>query len=477
LLHSSNDENTSFLIELLNDPEHKVRNTAIKTAVKKHNNEVILSLIDNLNSPLYSNQAMHSLTLIGGKALNILDTGFYRSGQNTQTLLKIVQIMGRIGGQRAKDLLWGKIDYPDKVVTSSVLLALGECGFKAGISQITRIKYAIELDIADIGWNLAALQEVGDDGNAIEVIKALRREIQNDIEHIYMLLAMLYDTRSIQLVKENIESGTTEGTTYAVELLDVFLSEQLKQRVIPVLDELTDTERISRLEAFYPRVKLDSKLVLKFLINRDFTQTNRWTKATVLYQVGILKIADFKLDLISQMFNPDKLIREVSGWALYQISPESYQTHSVRLGDVVKRELDSSILAGQQSRLMKFEKVLFFKSIKLFEGTPGIGLSYLADFSEEDRVANGASLSLDEKMNNNFYIVYSGTLEYYSKGRLRGEFGSGQFVGEMLAPSGFANANMLVAKEDSLLLRFNKDLFYELLAGRVKLTDKVLESI
>ncbi len=64
---------------------------------------------------------------------------------------------------------------------------------------------------------------------------------------------------------------------------------------------------------------------------------------------------------------------------------------------------------------MKFEKVPFFKSIKLFEGTPGIGLSYLADFSEEDRVANGASLSLDEKMNTNFYVVYSGTLEYYSR--------------------------------------------------------------
>lgn len=477
LLHASNDENTSFLIELLNDPEPKVRNTAIKTAVKKHNTEVILSLIDNLSNPLYSNQAMHSLTLIGGKALNILDTGFYRSGQNTQTLLKIVQIMGRIGGQRAKDLLWGKIDYPDKVVTSSVLLALGECGFKAGISQITRIKYAIELDIADIGWNLGALQEIGDEGNANEVKTALRREIQNDIEHIYMLLAMLYDTRSIQLVKENIESGTTEGTTYAVELLDVFLSEQLKQRVIPVLDELTDAERINRLEAFYPRVRLDSKLVLKFLINRDFTQTNRWTKATVIYQIGILKIADFKLDLISQMFNPDKLIREVSGWALYQINAEAYQMHSVRLGETVKRELDSSILAGQQSRLMKFEKVLFFRSIKLFEGTPGIALSYLADFSEEEHVAANASLSLDEKMNNQFYIVYSGTLEYYYKGRLEGQYESGQFVGEMLAPGGFANSNVLVAKESSLLLRFSKDLFYELLAGSVKLTDKVLESI
>jgi hypothetical protein len=477
LLHSSNEDNTSFLIELLNDPESKVRNTAIKTAVKKHNNEVILSLIDNLGNPLYSNQAMHSLTLIGGKALNILDTGFYRSGQNTQTLLKIVQIMGRIGGQRAKDLLWGKIDYPDKVVTSSVLLALGECGFKAGISQITRIKYAIELDIADIAWNLGAIQEISDDGNADQVKRAIRREIQNDIEHIYMLLAMLYDTRSIQLVKENIESGTTEGTTYAVELLDVFLSEQLKQRVIPVLDELTDTERIGRLEMFFPRVRLDDKLVLKFLINRDFTQTNRWTKATVIYQIGILKILDFKLDLISQLFNPDRLIREVSGWSLYQINPDLYHSNAARLGEVSKRDLDAAILSGQQSRLMKFEKVLFFQSIRLFEGTPAIALSYLSDFSEEERLPANASLSLDEKLNNHFYIVYSGTSEYYRKGTIQGEYGTGQFVGEMLAPEGFANANMLVAKEDTLLLKFSKDLFYELLAGSVKLTDRVLESI
>ncbi len=74
--------------------------------------------------------------------------------------------------------------------------------------------------------------------------------MQNDIEHIYMLLTMLYDTRSIQLVKENIDSGTAEGIAYAVELLDVFLSEQLKQRVIPILDDLGNSERIDRLQDF-----------------------------------------------------------------------------------------------------------------------------------------------------------------------------------------------------------------------------------
>jgi AAA family ATP:ADP antiporter len=477
LLHSTGDESTSFLIELLNDPEPKVRSTAIQTAAKKHNNEIILALIENLGNPQYSNMAMHSLVLIGGKALNIMDGAFYRSGQSFQTLTKIIQITGRIGGQRAKDLLWNKIDYPDKVIVSRVLLALGECGFKAGISQITRIKYAIESDIADITWNLAAIQEIGDEGNSKEVELALRKEIQNDIEHVYMLLAMLYDTRSIQLVKESIESGTTEGTTYAVELLDVFLSEQLKQRVIPVMDELTDAERINRLEMYYPRVKLDAKLVLKFLINRDFVQTNRWTKATVLYQIGLMKISEFRLDLVAQIFNPDKLIQEVSAWALHQIDPQQYEIDSRRLGEETKKNLDAAVLRGTGSRLMKFEKVLFYKAIRIFEGTPGVGLSYLADISDEELVPKGSSLSVDEKLTTYFYIVYAGQIEYYFRGRQTGSFERGEFVGEMLGGAGFGNSNVLVAKEDTILLRFPKDPFYELLAGTVKLADKVLESI
>jgi ATP:ADP antiporter, AAA family len=478
LLHSSSDENISFLIELLNDPEPRVRYTAIKTAIKKNNNEVVFSLIENLSNPLYSNQAMNALVLVGAKALNFLDNAFYRSGQPTQTMLRIVQIMGRIGGQRAKDLLWNKIDYPDKVVVSQVLLSLGECGFKAGISQITRIKYAIESDIADLSWNLSAIQEVGNEGQAKQVKQALTLEIQNDIEHIYMLLAMLYDTRSIQLVKENIESGTTEGTTYAVELLDVFLSEQLKIRVIPVLDELSDAEKINRLEAFYPRVKLDEKLVLKFLINRDFSQSNRWTKATVLHQIGVLKIEQFTLDLIAQLFNPDYLIKEVAAWALYQIDKQSYHSNASRLGDQVKRNLDRVVLVSNETgNLMRLEKIKFFNSIKVFEGIAGLSLSFLADIAEEVILSANESMVIDEKTNHNFYIDYKGYVELYQKGEYKFTYRGGQFIGEMLSSPGFANSNILRATERTVLLRINKDQFYELLSDNVKLADKILDFV
>jgi AAA family ATP:ADP antiporter len=475
LLHTSKDECTSFLIELINDAEPKVRHTAIKTSIKKNNPEVINAVIENLGNPVFSNQAMNALVLIGQDTLSALDSSFYRSGQSTQMMLRVIQVIGRIGGQRAREILWGKIDYPNKIVVSQVLLSLGECGFKAGISQITRIKYAIESDIADISWNLSALQEVGDEGFSQQIKSTLRLEIQNDIEHIYMLLTMLYDTRSIQLVKENIDSGTTEGITYAIELLDVFLSEQLKQRVIPLLDDLTDTERTNKLEIFYPRVRLDSKLVLKFLINRDFAQSNRWTKACVLFQIGILKITDFKLDLVAQLFNPDTLIREVSAWALYQLDPHEYELNTNRLGESAKRELDTLIIRSR--KMTRFEMVLFFQKINFFENVSGITLSHLADISEEIRMRPKDSLTLDEKLNNNFYVMISGVVDFFHRGELISEFSQGQFIGEMLGSPNFVNTNLIIAKSDAVILKFNKDQFYELLSDNVKLADKVLEFI
>lgn len=476
LLHSQNKENISFLIELLNDPEAKVRSVAIKTAIKKYDNEVISSLIENLGNLNHTNEAMNALTMIGEPALNLLDNSFYRAGQNSQIMLRLVQIIGAIGGQKAKEMLWNKIDYPDKVIVSEVLLALGESGFKAGMSQVSRIKYAIESDIADITWNLGAIQEVEEDSDVVS--RALNREIQNDIEHIYMLLAMLYDTRSIQLVKENIESGTVEGVTYAVELLDVFLSEQLKQRVIPVLDDLAISEKIKRLEIFYPRVQLDKKLVLKYLINREFTQSNRWTKAAVLHRIGVQKVEEFTMDLIAQLFNPDMLICETAAWSLHQINVESYKSNVVRLSDDIRRALDNAVIdKGNKSTILTYDKVLFFQNIPLFEGMAGLTLSYLADLSKTVMLNKEQILSIDEKQNNDFYIVFKGQVEYYEKSQLTTEYIPGQFIGERLSLPGYVNSSVLKAKEDVVLLKFNKDRFYELASDYVKLANKILEYI
>lgn len=480
LLGNSEDEdNISLLIELLHDIEPKVRYAAIKTAQRKYNNEVLLALIENLGDPVFSVQAASALTIIGGKALNALDSAFYKTGQQTQIMLKVVQIIGRIGGNKAKEILWSKMDFPDKVMVSQILFALGNCGFRAGISQIARIKYAIESDIEDIAWNISAIGEVSDEHFGMEIKKAIEEEIDYDVDHIYMLLSMLYEAQSIQLVKENIESQTSEGVTYGVELLDIFLSEDLKQRFIPVIDDIAYPEKARKLEIFYPRERLENKMVLKFLLNRDFSQTNRWTKSCIIYQIGLLKIREFYFDLVANLFNPDLLIREMAAWSLYQIDPEAYDENVKRLGHGERRILDGLIKDPQKSnqKSLRFDKVMFLKKINVFENIIGLAIADLIDITEEVFINEGETVTVDEHYNDNFYIVYKGAINLYENGEIKSETKVGEFIGEMVGAQNYLKSNLIIALTDTVLLKIKKDGFYDLLADNVKLANKMIEYV
>ena len=376
------DDSLSYLIELLQDIDYNVRVAAITSSSKRHNDETVAALVLNLKTTLFSNLAKSALFAVGKSGLYVLDNAFYKAGQDAQVMLRIVQIMGRIGGGNAIDMLWNKIDYPDKIISSQVLESLSETGFKAEMSRITRIKFAIEGNISDIAWNIAAYLEVPDNKFTRQLKTALKEENDHDIKYIYTLLSMLYDAKSIYLIKQNIESATSEGVTYAIELLDVLLSEDLKQKIIPILDDIPNTERVRKLQVFYPRAKLSTQLVLKFLINRDFTQSNRWTKSCALYQIGRLKIRDFKFDLIANMFNPDMLVKQMAAWGLYNLDKELYIAHTERLSredqevlhDVIR---DRNAEMGNGNLL--FEKVRFLQSMKVFSEVTGLLLSYLAD--------------------------------------------------------------------------------------------------
>ncbi len=480
--NSLNPDTLSYLIELLHDIDSKVRVAAIKSTEKRNNREVLSSLIDNFNESRYSNLATNSLIILGSKALEALDASFYKTGQTFVAMQKIIQVVGRIGGPKARLLLWNKIDYPDRVLASKVLVALGECGFRADFNQITRIKYAIESDIQDIAWNIAAYHEVESTTDGDILRNAIFQENVHDIGHIYTLLSMLYDKKSIALVRENINSGTSEGTTYAIELLDVFLSEDLKQKVIPILDDVADSERLKKLDFFYPRGSLSSKEVIKLLINRDFTQTNRWSKACALRMIGTMQIKEFTYDLIANMFNPDSLVCEMAAWSLYQLDPEDYKTNRTRLNENTRRRLDQVILPKKKHeiegyRSLKYEKVLFLEDMMPFNQVPGLTLSMVVDEMEEIMLKKGETYSTSGANQNYFFIIYKGLVSYYRKGKVAFRIKQNNFIGELFEDLEAINSNLLKAEEDTVFWKIEKDKFYGLLSDDIVFAQKVIDQL
>lgn len=463
-----------FLIELLKDPQPEVRIDAIVAAGKLKSPELWTPLIDCLSLPFYGNSASSSIVAIGEGILPNLEAAFYKSGQNATAMYRIVQIYGRIGGYKAIELLWKKIDFPDRKIVSEVLRSLSNTKAEARDYFALRIRQTIEADIGDIFWNISAISELPDNEEALILKKALLEENKDKLNHMYMLLGMLYDKASIRLVQENVESGTNEGVTYAIELLDIFLSDDLKQPVFTVIDDITDQEKIRKLSEFFPRENFKIKDCLIQIINRDYNHINRWTKACALNYIGTMPGFEVTDDIIANLFNPHPLLREMAAWAIYQIDPTIYNANIYRLPENVRIELDRSIVNSerrrQEGKKLYFEKVVFLSKVSFFKNVPGKVLADLVLVAEEQKLREGQLLKLADKvLDYPILFVHKGSLEICSNQADSTEFKKinlkqGDFFGiwerERLSVQDFE----VLAQKDSLLLLFDRFIFQELLA-------------
>ena len=480
------EESVSLLIELLNDTDTGVIKASMKAASELNKMELLPFVLDNLQKNKYKDAAAEVLVNYGELAFPNLETIFYNTEQNVDIKMEIVNVYGKVGGHLAKKLLWNKVDYPDNKVISQVLLSLSHCNFTAKEDQIQRIKLVIEEDIVNIIWNLKAKVQLKENGSIEfeEIIDSLKEENVHNYDHIYMLLSMIYDQKSIQLVKENIETKTNEGISYALELLDVFLSEDLKQKIIPILDDISDIDRIRRLQMFYPFIEMSLDELLRQLINKSYNVINRWTKTSTIYYIGQKKIADkFDMELIANLFNPDQLLKEISAWSMYQIDKPLFEENLKRLETTEIKHL-KNLLLGQEpdhtSELrphMKFEIVHFLNKKSLLGELPSYILTSIVDFIDEVFLEGNTIIEPSEWHNDCFYIIYHGFLEVKNaNGEIIDQFVTGDFLGEQINIDLLEENISFGTRGDTALLKIEKNRFLDLITNEYEVTLKLLDS-
>ncbi|HCM75176.1 MAG TPA: hypothetical protein DIS90_02255 [Cytophagales bacterium] len=386
LLRKMVSQKTIFiLLELLRDADPKVRQEALLTARKVKRQETWNVLIELLSSPSYAHMAASALKEAGEAALETLESAFHKSGQRDLVMLKIVQIIGHIGGPKGTALLWEKADYPDKRIVKQILYSLRYMNYQATGREAIIVKDLLDVEMGKTLWNLAALEELTDEPHFKFLKEALKEEIRDNYDQITLLLSLLYDPNSVQLVKENIESESSDGTAYALELLDLFLDQDLKPKLIPLLDDDSTHEKLEKLQIHFPREDYNPVQVINYILNRDFNFNNRWTKLCAIHATAY--IADFRVSrgLIAQMFNQDKLLQETAAWVIYNKDKAMYETIAERLPFKDKKFLDSSIENNQlldgldDGFFLGIEMVMFIKQLKMFKGIEGNLLSDLAD--------------------------------------------------------------------------------------------------
>jgi hypothetical protein len=473
-----------ILLELLRDADPKVRFEALLTARKTRRIETWPVLIEMLSSPLYGHHAAAALKGAGDRVLTTLEAAFHKSGQSDLVMLRIVQIMGRIGGDQSLQLLWRKADYPDKRIVKQILYSLRYINYRAQGRERRNVMDLLDTEISKTIWNLAALEELPSTTELRFLREAIQEEIVQNYDQITMLLSILYDPQSVELVRDNIESGDPDNIAFAMELLDLFLDPELKPKLMPLLDDTSTEEKLHLLQLLYPRESYTPIQVINYLLNRDFNLNNRWTKVCAIHASAFMP--DFRISrgLVAQVFNSDRLLQETAAWVVYNKDRRAFADIRERLPNRDKKFLDSSIENNQlldgldDGFFLEIEMVMFIKQLPIFQGIHGSLICDLADKITPVELGMGEKLKLQSAEESKvILIVAHGEIKLLDHDRILKVMKKGSVYGDLFQEGAALSANEVMASERTILFKINLLDFYFVMANHHELVQGLIRNI
>lgn len=310
------------LRKLLEDPVPAVRSAAIAAAGRLRNTRLLHHLIRRLHDPENHRDAVNALVRFGERALAALDAEFYKEGQERSVRIKLVRIMGRIGGEMATDMLRQKIDFTEEEVRGQVLQGLAASRYQAGVDEVEALQKRVWEEAGDAAWALSVLVDIGDHEDTGWLARALKNEVQKNLHRIFALLALIHSPAKVTQAQLNLTSRDRERRANALEILDNLLHNDLKSVVIPLVDDIPDPQRLARLVEHFPQERKSRHDRLREILGRSQQWTTAWTRTCALFTVGQIGIREFHDAVVNCLSDADPVVRETAVWALGRLNPD-----------------------------------------------------------------------------------------------------------------------------------------------------------
>jgi hypothetical protein len=342
----------------------------------------------------------------------------------------------------------------------------------------------LDTEISKTMWNLAALIELPDETEYNFLRESLKDEVKENYEHIGILLSILYDPKSVQLVRENLQSGDPDNITFAMELLDLFVDQSLKPKLFPLLDDTPVDQKLIQLQLHFPRESYHPIQVINYILNRDFNLNNRWTKACAIHMSAFIK--DFRVSrgLVAQVFNNDRLLQETAAWVIYNKDQKAFQGVRDRLPQKDKKFLDHSIENNQlldgldDGFFLGIETVMFLKTVPVFKNIQGSILADLADKVHSIDLLPGELLKFqNDGYNNPIFIVGHGAVQLKNNNDVITALKKGDVYGELFQEGEPTRADNLIATERAVVFKIEMMDFYFVMANHHELVQGLIRNI
>ncbi|GAA5026290.1 hypothetical protein GCM10011506_11680 [Marivirga lumbricoides] len=481
--HLDSTEKGKVLNRLFGDSNQPVIYNAIIAAAKADDTSLHNNIILQLKHPEYSNAAVAAISASDDSFLKMLETAFQLNKHDQRTQQRILQIYGRISSESAVTSLLNKLNYPNQNVVATCLDALSRCGFTVTDSiKALQVRTELEEVCNAMIWNMAVYIDAENNNCSNLLLRALEYEISTNYETVFRLLALIYDPKSVELVKVNINSNDVEESEFASDLLDIFINDEMKSFLIPIFKISSYRSKVEELMNIFPTEPMEKAEMLVNIVQRDYKWINSWTKTCALKDLSKeTNFNSFEI-MASHLVNPDAILRETAAQALFEIFPDAFEKLARRYEK--QREFHFAYettevirkISTEKSEVpaLKFDMINFLNEIKEFSGISGLVLSEIIkrvsilQFKQDEIVSKGEIDSLD------FFFIYKGEVQLST--RLKNY----QFSTKEMIPNFQLNHHdhtpvQIKALTGVTLMKVDRDVFLELLSFYEEIPQSMLK--
>lgn len=235
---------------LIQDDSPEVARLAIESAAKLKKPEHLKALILKLSNPRLREDATSALIKYGGAAMGAINAYLGDHHRDIDLRRALVDALSRMGTQEATNVLMKDLDRKASDLDTEIIDALDRIRSEHPEIQIPP-KIAKRETLSLVKKYCQAFLELQN-----LTLKKEDNELRSDLQKtmnvyfmdIFKLLGLYYSHEDVTKAYQNIERGTPDSMAYAVELLDNTLKKDLREVLIPLIEDLTTGERAHRFQ-------------------------------------------------------------------------------------------------------------------------------------------------------------------------------------------------------------------------------------
>ena len=305
--------------ELLDDTDLSVVERAIIAAGYLHDARLVNILVNKLSVSSLQGTTSLSLRQFGEAALYDLDIGLSSLEASRQEKFHMIETIREIGGQRAIDILLRHIEIPQPELRHQIYLSLASLHYQAEPDDQYIFVNNLDEEVQLITWLLAAMEDLYQKEGYETLHAALGNELDVRRDMMLLLISFLFPSIVMLDTRANIDSKVAELRVFALELLDNLLTGEIKQIVLPILDDLSVAERLEQMSVRFPQERMTPDVRFHDIVDSHFERAFFWTRSCMLYQIGMSESQGHMDQVEKGLQDRESVIRETAVWCLERL--------------------------------------------------------------------------------------------------------------------------------------------------------------